>query len=96
MLAIMPMFHGFGLGVSIHSMVANGGHCILIPRFTAQSYAELIKKHKPNLIAGVPSLVRGPAAGEGDREGRPELPAGRVLRRRQPVRGAEEAVRRRS
>lgn len=31
MLAIMPMFHGFGLGVSIHSMVANGGHCILIP-----------------------------------------------------------------
>ena len=56
MLAIMPMFHGFGLGVSIHSMVANGGHCILIPRFTAQSYAELIKKHKPNLIAGVPSL----------------------------------------
>ena len=56
MLAIMPMFHGFGLGVSIHSMVANGGHCILIPRFTAQSYAELIKKHQPNLIAGVPSL----------------------------------------
>ena len=56
MLAIMPMFHGFGLGVSIHSMVANGGHCILIPRFTPQSYAELIKKHKPNLIAGVPSL----------------------------------------
>ena len=56
MLAVMPMFHGFGLGVSIHSMVANGGHCILIPRFTPQSYAELIKKHKPNLIAGVPSL----------------------------------------
>ena len=56
MLAIMPMFHGFGLGVSIHSMVANGGHCILIPRFTPQSYAELIKKHQPNLIAGVPSL----------------------------------------
>ena len=56
MLAAMPLFHGFGLGVSIHSMVANGGHCILIPRFTPQSYAELIKKHQPNLIAGVPSL----------------------------------------
>lgn len=56
MLAIMPMFHGFGLGVSIHSMVANGGHCILIPRFTPKTYAELLKKHKPNLIAGVPSL----------------------------------------
>ncbi len=87
MLAIMPMFHGFGLGVSIHSMVANGGHCILIPRFTPQSYAELIKKHQPNLIAGVPSLFEALLRVK-------ELPAGCVLRRRQPVRGAEKAVRR--
>ena len=50
------MFHGFGLGVSIHSMVANGGRCILIPRFTPESYAKLIKKHQPNFIAGVPTL----------------------------------------
>ena len=56
MVAAMPLFHGFGLGVCVHSMLANGGRCILIPRFTPQSYAELIKKHKPNLIAGVPSL----------------------------------------
>ena len=56
MLAAMPLFHGFGLGVSIHSMLANGGHCILIPRFTPKSYAQLLKKHRPNLIAGVPSL----------------------------------------
>ena len=56
MLAIMPMFHGFGLGVSIHSMMANGGRCILIPRFTPDTYADLLRKHQPNLIAGVPSL----------------------------------------
>ena len=56
MLSIMPMFHGFGLGVSIHSMLANGGMCILVPRFTPQSYAELLRKYKPNLIAGVPTL----------------------------------------
>lgn len=56
MLAVMPMFHGFGLGVSIHSMVANGGRCILIPRFNAESYAKLLKKHQPNFIAGVPTL----------------------------------------
>ena len=56
MLAIMPMFHGFGLGVSIHSMLANGGGCILVPRFTPQTYAELLRKHKPNFIAGVPTL----------------------------------------
>ena len=56
MLAIMPMFHGFGLGVSIHSMMWSGGRCILIPRFTPESYADLLRKYRPNLIAGVPSL----------------------------------------
>jgi len=56
MLAIMPMFHGFGLGVSIHLMVVNGGHCTLVPRFTPQTYVQLLKKHRPNLIAGVPTL----------------------------------------
>lgn len=56
MLAVMPMFHGFGLGVSIHSMLQNGGRCILVPRFTPASYAKLIKKHHCNFIAGVPTL----------------------------------------
>ncbi len=56
MLAVMPMFHGFGLGVSIHSMLANGGRCILVPRFTAESYAKLLKKYRCNFIAGVPTL----------------------------------------
>ena len=56
MLAVMPMFHGFGLGVSIHSMLSQGGRCVLVPRFTPQSYAKLILKHKCNFIAGVPTL----------------------------------------
>ena len=56
MLAAMPLFHGFGLGVCIHSMLANGGRCILIPRFTAQSYAKQIVRYKCNFIAGVPTL----------------------------------------
>lgn len=56
MLAAMPLFHGFGLGVCIHSMLANGGRCILVPRFTAKSYAGLIVKYKCNFIAGVPTL----------------------------------------
>ncbi|MDD6435599.1 MAG: AMP-binding protein [Clostridiales bacterium] len=56
MLAAMPIFHGFGLGVCIHSMLANGGRCVLVPRFTPQSYAKLITKYKCNFIAGVPTL----------------------------------------
>jgi len=56
MLAAMPLFHGFGLGVCIHSMLFNGGRCILVPRFTAKSYAKLITKYRCNFIAGVPTL----------------------------------------
>lgn len=56
MLAAMPLFHGFGLGVCIHTMLAVGGRCILVPRFTAKSYAKLITKYKCNFIAGVPTL----------------------------------------
>ncbi|MBR5390808.1 MAG: AMP-binding protein, partial [Clostridia bacterium] len=56
MLSVMPVFHGFGLGVSIHSMLANGGRCVLVPRFTAESYAKLLVKHRCNFIAGVPTL----------------------------------------
>lgn len=56
MLAVMPMFHGFGLGISIHSMLFHGGRCLLVPRFTAKSYARLLKTKRCNFIAGVPSL----------------------------------------
>ena len=56
MLSAMPLFHGFGLGVCIHSMLAQGGRCILVPRFTAESYSKLIVKYRCNFIAGVPTL----------------------------------------
>ena len=56
MLAAMPLFHGFGLGVCVHTMLSQGGRCILIPQFTAKSYAKDLVKHRCNFIAGVPTL----------------------------------------
>ncbi|MCR5009415.1 MAG: AMP-binding protein [Clostridia bacterium] len=56
MLAAMPIFHGFGLGVCIHSMLFGGGRCILVPRFTPKSYAKLMVKKRCNFVAGVPTL----------------------------------------
>ncbi len=56
MLAAMPIFHGFGLGVCIHTMLSQGGRCILVPRFTPKSYANDLVKHRCNFIAGVPTL----------------------------------------
>lgn len=56
MLSLMPVFHGFGLGVCIHTMLISGCRCILIPRFSPAAYAGLLKKYRPNYIAGVPTL----------------------------------------
>ena len=56
MLAAMPIFHGFGLGVCIHTMLTQGGRCILVPRFTPKTYAKDLIKHRCNFIAGVPTL----------------------------------------
>ncbi|MCQ2158575.1 MAG: AMP-binding protein [Bacteroidales bacterium] len=56
MLAAMPVFHGFGLGVCIHTMMFACGTSILVPKFNVKSYAKLIKDLKPNFIAGVPTL----------------------------------------
>ena len=55
-LSVMPMFHGFGLGIGIHTFLAVGGKCILVPTFTPDSFAKLIVKKRPNFIAGVPTL----------------------------------------
>ncbi len=59
MLAAMPVFHGFGLGVCIHAMISHGAAAILVPRVSVESYAKLLKKEEPNYIAGVPTLYEG-------------------------------------
>ena len=56
MLSIMPVFHGFGLGIGIHTALIGGATCILVPRFSVDIYAETLLREKPNLIPGVPTL----------------------------------------
>lgn len=55
-LSCMPVFHGFGLGINIHTVLIHGACCILMPTFTNKSYADTLKKKKPNFIAGVPTI----------------------------------------
>jgi len=55
-LAILPIFHGFGLGVCVNAVFMGGGESILVPSFTPDQVADLIKTKKPNLIFGVPTL----------------------------------------
>lgn len=55
-LSCMPMFHGFGLGINIHTVLINGARCILMPTFNNKTYGEALKKKSPNFIAGVPTI----------------------------------------
>lgn len=56
MLSCMPCFHGFGLGINLHTVLIHGACCILMPTFTNESYAKMLIKKKPNFIAGVPTI----------------------------------------
>lgn len=55
-LAILPIFHGFGLGVCIHTTLCAGMKVVLVPNFVPKDIVKLIKKHKTSFICGVPSL----------------------------------------
>ena len=65
MLSVMPVFHGFGLGVGIHTLLAFGGKCVLVPRLNVEEFPGLFKKHKPNYMAGVPTLFEAMLRNEG-------------------------------
>ena len=56
MLAILPIFHGFGLGVCINAVFMGGAKSILVPQFTPAIVAKLIKNKRPNVVVGVPTL----------------------------------------
>ena len=55
-LGIMPIFHGFGLEVSLNDAFCVGAEVVLIPTFKAQEFDKLLTKHNPSVIVGVPTL----------------------------------------
>ena len=55
-LAILPIFHGFGLGVCVNACFMGGGKSILVPQFTPETVAQIISSKKPSFVIGVPTL----------------------------------------
>ena len=55
-LAVMPLFHGFGLVICVHAMLCLGFHIFLLPKYDFKECSELIFKKKINCIYGVPGL----------------------------------------
>jgi long-chain acyl-CoA synthetase len=56
LLAVLPLFHGFGMSVTMNSAILAGGEITLLPRFNAKQVAKTIQKRKPNFFIGVPTM----------------------------------------
>ena len=69
-LAALPIFHGFWLAALVNAGLLSGCRLLLVPTFTPETTAELMRTKRPTLIAGVPTLyealVRDPALRKAD------------------------------
>lgn len=54
-LGIMPPFIAYGIGNGLHLPLCKGMTIILIPMFDPRKYDQLLLKHRPSHIVGVPS-----------------------------------------
>ena len=55
-LAPMPVFHGFGLAMCMHTMLYFGMQVFLVPKFDFKACTKLIFKNKINHVYAVPAL----------------------------------------
>ncbi len=55
-LAVIPLFHVFGVHMVIHLALISGGSVILDEYGNAQHMLDLIRTHRPTVVAGPPAL----------------------------------------
>ncbi len=56
---VLPIFHGFGLGICIHTPICLKVETILMPQYEANHFYKIWKNDKPHVILGVPTLWEG-------------------------------------
>lgn len=55
-LAVLPIFHGFGLAALVNAPLMVGASVTLVPMFTPQAVVTAIRATRPTILAGVPTL----------------------------------------
>lgn len=55
-LALMPIFHGFGIVHSILFPLCRGMNVILRHKFNVKEYCDMVIKYQPQILMGVPTL----------------------------------------
>ena len=55
-LAVIPLFHGYGMSVTLNAPVLRSSEIILLPRFSARQVLKTIQKTRPTFFIGVPTM----------------------------------------
>ncbi len=55
-ISILPFFHAFGMTVAINLPFYTGSTAILVPKFDVKGFLKILKKSKPTIFPGVPTL----------------------------------------
>jgi long-chain acyl-CoA synthetase len=55
-LAVLPLFHGYGMSVNMNAAILAGGTMILVPRFNARDVLRTIQRERPTFFTGVPTM----------------------------------------
>jgi long-chain acyl-CoA synthetase len=57
-LAVVPLFHVFGLTMCLTSTLLAGGTVVLVPRFDLSMVLDAVRKWKPTIFPGVPPIYQ--------------------------------------
>jgi len=55
-LAVLPLFHAYGMTVSMNYCVACAGQIILLPRFNQKMVAEAMTQYEPTFFPAIPTI----------------------------------------
>ncbi|WAL69449.1 long-chain fatty acid--CoA ligase [Amycolatopsis cynarae] len=58
-IAVLPLFHVFGLSSVLNVAIRYGGTLVLVPRFEAGPVLDAIERHRATIFSGVPTMYFG-------------------------------------
>ena len=56
MLSVLPSFHGFGLGITMHMPLYNGLVSVLIPKFSSKAVVKAMNDIQMSVLVGIPGV----------------------------------------
>ena len=55
-LAVLPLYHGFGMSITMNAPILAGAEIVLLPRFQPGEVLDAIEQHRPTFVGGVPTM----------------------------------------